>query len=60
MSSVITIDDESQIAYIQKRLGALSDQAPKVLARAINDTAKQARKACRQGTRNLRRKDGPF
>ena len=44
MSSVITIDDESQIAYIQMRLGALNDQAPKVLARAINDTAKQARK----------------
>ena len=44
MSSVITIDDESQIAYIQKRLGDISDKAPKVLANALNDSAKQAQR----------------
>lgn len=40
----IEIDMRAETAKIARQLGALSDQAPKVLARAINDTAKDARK----------------
>jgi len=41
---VIDADMRAQVFKISKQLGALSDQAPKVLARAVNDTAKDARK----------------
>ena len=37
--------DEKNLKYIEKRLGSLKNEAPTVLARALNSTAKQARKS---------------
>lgn len=39
---VIEVDD--RLSYVEKRLGNLSDKAPKVICKAINETAKWARR----------------
>lgn len=39
---VIEVDD--RLSYVEKRLGNLSDKAPKVVCKAINETAKWARR----------------
>lgn len=36
--------EENSLKAIEKKLGSLSDQAPKVMKKAVNDTAKEARK----------------
>lgn len=40
----LEVDVDKQLKYIEKKLGALKTKAPIVLTRAINMTAKQARK----------------
>lgn len=40
----IKIDFEPELDYITKRLGVLKNKAPSVLAKALNQTAKEARK----------------
>lgn len=39
---VVEIDDK--LSYVEKRLGKLSDKAPKVICKSINETAKWARR----------------
>lgn len=39
---IFTVDAEVELEEIERRLGSLRDKAPKVLSKAINDTAKWA------------------
>lgn len=37
--------DKASLSYVEKKLGKMKSQAPKVIAKALNKTAKQARKS---------------
>ena len=42
---MITVEvNKASLSYVEKKLGSLKSKAPKVIAKALNKTAKQARK----------------
>ena len=47
---MITVEvDRQMLRYVQKRLGEMQSQAPKVISRALNDTARTGRVSLTKG-----------
>jgi hypothetical protein len=50
---LIQIDDEGEIQRISQQLGSLHDQAPKVMAAAVNATARRSNTLMKQAIRKM-------